>query len=506
MTTEKNSDIIRIVELVSEQKGLQPAVVLAAIEEALAAITAKRFPEEEVNIQLHLDPKTGATTTQLALEVVEADNDVESPNIQISLASAKETVKSSKVGDTFLQDIPSESFGRIDASQAKQMIVKIVRDAEREKKAQVFKKSFLYEIVPGEVKHSSRDQVIVELGDGIDGYLGRNDLIPKESIHARDRIKAYVYDINESGKGPLVKLSRSCPEILTHLFSIEVPEISEGVIEVKAVARDPGVRAKIAVKSNDTRIDPIGACVGMRGSRVQAVSSELNNERIDIVLWNDTPAHLVINALSPAEISAIDVNEQNLSMDIAVEEDQLSIAIGKNGQNIRLASILTGWKLNIMSVAEKQSQQEVTSKTAQDHLLETLGIDDDVANVLIAAGYLRAEQLAHAEISELMQIEEFDEETANEISNRAKAASLTLALSGETSETQPQKDLLSLDSVPHVLAMLLAEKGITTRDGLAELSVDELIEKVDTLSEEDAAKVIMEARAHWFDEEEGENT
>jgi transcription termination/antitermination protein NusA len=492
-----SKDILLVVDSISHEKGIDKEVIFEAIEAALAMVTAKRY-SEEVNIRVAIDRKTGESESFRYWNVVPEDQEEIVPGQDLTLSEAKELDPELEVGDVLEEPIESEEFGRISAQQAKQIIRDRVYKAERKKVVDAYRKR-IGELLNGVVKKVTRDSIILDLGDNVEAMILREEMIPREGVRNNDRLRCYLYAVREDKRGPQLLLSRTRPEMLIELFKIEVPEIAEEVIEIKAAARDPGSRAKIAVKTNDGRIDPIGACVGMRGSRVQAVSSELSGERIDIVLWDDNPAQLVINAMAPAEIAAIEVDEESKTMDLAVREDQLSLAIGRSGQNVRLASEMTGWTLNVMSENEAQLKTEQESEHTKELFIKQLDIDEDIANLLIYEGFTSLEEIAYVPKSELLNIEDFDEDVVTELQSRARDALLTkeLATEEELSRVEPAEDLLNLEGVSRELAVQLARRGVVTREDLAEQSVDD-ISDIQGLDEKTAAKIIMRAREHWF--------
>lgn len=496
-----NKDILLVVESVSNEKGVDKEVIFEAIEAALASITARRYPEE-VSIRVAIDRNTGDYKSFRYWTVVEDQKETTeegiNPSLEIALSKAKQIDSGLDVGDVVEESIESVAFGRIAAQQAKQVIVQKVREAERAKVVDQYRQR-VGQLVIGIVKKVIREGTILDLGENAEAIMLREETIPREAFRIGDRVRAYLFDVRKDRKGPQLLVSRTRPEMLIELFKIEVPEIGEEVIEIKAAARDPGSRAKIAVKTNDGRIDPIGACVGMRGSRVQAVSSELGGERIDIVLWDDNPAQLVINAMAPAEVASIVVDENTKSMDIAVREDQLSLAIGRSGQNVRLASELTGWNLNVMSEAEAETKSKVESEEVKKIFMEQLDVDEDVAVLLTQEGITSLEEIAYMPMEQMLAIEAFDKEIVEELRRRAKEALLKSELAGGANA--PAQDLLDLEGMTPDLAKLFASRGIITREDLAEQSVDELSD-VKGLDPDKAAKLIMAARAHWFTEEE----
>jgi len=418
---------------------------------------------------------------------------------QFTVDLAQEKKKGLVVGDTYEEKIDNVEFGRIAAQTAKQVIVQKVREAEREIIIGDYKDR-IGELVAGTVKKVTRDNIIVDLGSNAEALLSRDQMIPRETFRMGDRMRALLIDVRSEQRGPQLFLSRTSPNMLIELFKIEVPEIAEEVIEIKAAARDPGSRAKIVVSTNDGRIDPVGACVGMRGSRVQVVSNELANERIDIILWDDNPAQLVINSMSPAEVASIIVDEDSNTMDIAVEEDNLAQAIGRNGQNVRLSSELTGWTINVMSEEEAAEKQHQEASSFIDMFVEKLDVDEESAEVLVQEGFTSLEEIAYVPLDEILAIDGFDEEIANELRNRAKDALLTLAIASEEdlSAANIADDLLNMEGMDGKLALELAKKGILNMEELAEQSIDELID-IEGMDEERAGTLIMTARAPWFE-------
>jgi N utilization substance protein A len=418
---------------------------------------------------------------------------------QFTTEEALEKDPTLKVGDTFEESVPNIEFGRIAAQTAKQVIVQRVKDAERNLIIDRFKHR-VGELLNGTVKKVTRDHIVVDFGDNAEGLLSREDLVGREIFRINDRTRVILTGIREETRGPQLQVSRAAPEMLVQLFQIEVPEIAEGVIEIKGAARDPGQRAKIAVKTKDARIDPVGACVGMRGARVQAVSNDLDDERVDIVLWDDNPAQLVINAMAPAEVESIVVDEDSNSMDVAVDEENLAQAIGKGGQNVRLASELTGWTINVMTIEDAQEKQQSESVNVIEKLMNALDVDDDVATVLVEEGFTSVEEVAYVPLEEMSAIEGFDADIAEELRARAKDALLTMALASEEqlSNAKPADDLLNMDGMDQELAVKLAAKSIITMEDLAEQAVDDIMD-VEGMNEERAASLIMTARAPWFE-------
>ena len=499
-----NKEILLVVDAVSNEKDVEADVIFEALEAALAMATKKKY-EGDIEVRVDIDRETGDYDTYRRWEIVEeTEEGMEFPYSQTGLEAARLSEENDELelGDFIEEPIESIEFGRIAAQTAKQVIVQKVREAERKKVFDAFKDR-VGELIIGVVKRTTRDSIILDLGNNAEAVIPREEMMPRETVRPGDRIRGLLFDLRPEAKGPQLIVSRTHPQMLVELFKIEVPEIAEQLIDLKGAARDPGSRAKIAVKSNDQRIDPVGACVGMRGSRVQAVSGELGSERIDIVLWDDNPAQFVINAMAPAEVSSIIVDEDSGVMDIAVEEDQLALAIGKSGQNVRLASELTGWRLNVMSVAEAESKTAEETEGLQKEFMKQLDVDEELALVLIQEGFTSIEEIAYIPQSEIMEIEGFDEDLVEELRNRAKNALLTKALvSEEKLEAQePADDLLNMEGMDRHLALLLASKGVVTMEDLAELAIDDLIE-IEEMDEERAAQLIMTARAPWFEDAE----
>jgi N utilization substance protein A len=495
-----NKEILMVVEAVSNEKGVAPDVIFEAIEQALAMATKKRY-DEDANIRVVIDRETGDYESFRWWEVMD-DETLAELGTQFTLEEAHEKDTGLKAGDVFEEQVENIGFGRIAAQTAKQVIVQKVRDAERALVVEQYRDQ-VGELVSGTVKKVTRDNIIVDLGNNAEAVMPREELVGREVFRINDRVRAILQEINPENRGPQLYLSRKCNEMLIELFRIEVPEISEQVIEIRGAARDQGSRAKIAVKTNDGRIDPVGACVGMRGARVQAVSNELDGERIDIVLWDDNPAQLVINAMAPAEVESIIVDEDARSMDVAVAEVSLAMAIGRNGQNVRLASELTGWKINVMTVDEAEGKQQEESSNLIETFQEKLDVDEDVAMVLVEEGFTSIEEVAYVPLEEMVGIEGFDEDVAEELRARAKDALLTMALASEEEISEPAEDLLSMDGMNEELARVLAARGIICMEDLAEQAVDELLD-IDGMDESKAAELIMTARAPWF-AEEGDN-
>ncbi|RUR13991.1 transcription termination factor NusA [Legionella sp. km772] len=490
-----SKELLLVAEALSNERGVSKDVILLAIQAALESATRKMF-SLDVGIRIKLDPRTGEYETFRYWDVVDED-ELEFPDRQLTLEQAQERNPKISLHERIEESIPSIEFGRIEAQTARQVIMQKVREAERDLVIDQFR-SKLGQLIYGTVKKVTRDNIIIDLGGKAEAFLPRSEMLPHEMFRPNDRVRAYLYDITPQSRGPQLFVSRTRNEMLIELFRIEVPEIGENIIDIKAAARDPGNRAKIAVKTNDGRIDPIGACVGMRGARVQAVSSELGGERVDIVLWDDNPAQLVINAMAPADISSIVVDEDTHTMDLAVEKEQLSQAIGRNGQNVRLASQLTGWTLNVMTTDEFENKNQEESSKIIKLFTTALEIDEEIANLLVAHGFSSLEEIAYVPKDELLAIEEFDEEIIEELRNRANDTLLTMALSsGKGLSGSPDDSLLMMDGMTEDLANKLANKGISTMEDLAELSVDDLLE-IDGLSEEKAGALIMKAREPWF--------
>lgn len=492
-------EILLVAEAVSNEKGVPESIIFEAIELALATATKKRY-DEDADIEVTIDRTTGDYVT-IRRWLVVPDDEMALLGTQFTTEEGLEVSPDLKPGDIHEESVENIGFGRIAAQTAKQVIVQRVREAEREQVVEKYVDR-LGELIAGTVKKVTRDNVIVDLGNNAEGLLSRDQLVGRETFRINDRVRAILQAISEEPRGPQLILSRSCPEMLIELFKIEVPEISEEVIQIRAAARDPGSRAKIAVKTNDQRIDPVGACVGMRGSRVQAVSNELDNERVDIVLWDDNPAQLVINAMAPAEVESIVVDEDNETMDVAVSEDNLAQAIGRGGQNVRLAGELTGWTINVMSTNEAADKHEAEDGKIIQVFVDGLDISDEVAEILVEEGFTSIEEVAYVPLEEMMAIEGFDEEIADELRSRAKDSLLTQAIATEEvlGENEPAADLLEMEGMDKHLAFILASREIITMEDLAEQAVEDLMDIPD-MTEERAGELIMTARAPWFAEE-----
>lgn len=489
-------ELLLVAEALSNEKGVSKEVVFDAIQAALESATRK-LSNIDIDVRVSLDCKKGDYETFRRWQIVE-DLDLEFPDRQLTLAAAQTRNKNAKLGDTIEEQMPSIEFGRIAAQTARHVIFQKIREAERRVVIDKFKEK-LGQLVYGVVKKVTRDNIIVDLGAKAEAFLARTEMLPQEMFRVNDRVRAYLYDISESLRGPQLLISRTRNGMLVELFRIEVPEIGENVIEIKAAAREPGSRAKIAVKTNDGRIDPVGACVGMRGGRVQAVSTELGGERVDIILWDDNPAQLVINAMAPADITSIVVDEDSRTMDLAVQKEQLSQAIGRNGQNVRLASQLTGWTLNVMTNEEFEGKNQAESRKVIDTFVRSLEIDLEVATILVENGFSSLEEIAYVPKNELLSIDGFDEEIVDELRNRANDTLLAQALAaGNISGVQEQdQNLMSLEGMTDDLAQELIKFGINTVTELAEQSVDELL-VVPGMTEDKAGKLIMKAREPWF--------
>ena len=501
-----SKEILMVVDAVSNEKDVDPETIFEALEAAIATATKKKHGSD-IEVRVAIDRETGEYDTFRRWEVIDdTEEGMEFPYAQISLSAARaqEENEALEPGDFIEDQIESIAFGRIAAQTAKQVIVQKVREAERAKVLNAFAHR-VGELVTGVVKKVMRDKIFLDLGNNAEAVIPREEMMVRETVRTGDRVRGLLYKVDPEARGPQLFISRARPEMLEELFRIEVPEIAEQVIELKGAARDPGSRAKIAVKTNDRRIDPVGACVGMRGARVQAVSGELDGERIDIVLWDDNPAQFVINAMAPAEVVSIVVDEDRSSMDIAVEEDQLAQAIGRAGQNVRLASELTGWELNVMTEEQFAEKTNAESDTVRDGFVKDLGVDEDLADLLVQEGFTTVEEVAYVPQSEMMEIEGFEEDLVVALKERAKDALLTKAIASEEAldNSEPAEDLLNMEGMERHLAFVLASKGIVTMEDLAEQSVDELTE-IEEIDEERAAALIMKAREPWFAEEAAE--
>jgi len=488
-----------VVDAVSNEKGVDKEVIFEALEAALASATRKKHGEEW-DVRVAIDRKSGDYETFRRWKVFADDStELEAPERELRLDDARDIVASVEPGGYVEQPMESVAFGRIAAQQAKQVIVQKVREAERAQVVDAYKDR-VGQLVSGVVKRVDRNGIFIDLGNNAEGFVPRTDMIPREQVKPQDRIKAYLKEVRSEPRGPQLFLSRTAPQFLIELFKLEVPEVGQGLIQILGAARDPGVRAKIAVRSNDPRIDPVGACVGMRGSRVQAVSNEIAGERVDIIPFDDNPAQFVINAMSPAEVMSIVVDEDSHSIDIAVLEEKLSQAIGRGGQNIRLASQLTGWDLNVMTESDAEAKSEGEARELVQTFMKQLDVDEDVATILVQEGFSTIEEVAYVPQAELMAIEEFDEEMVKELRNRARDVLLTQAIASEETldQSMPADDLLLLEGMSPDLALALARRGVRTREDLAEQSIDDLSD-IEGLAAEEAGRLIMKARAHWFE-------
>ncbi len=493
-----SKEIMMVVDAVSNEKGVDKEVIFEALEAALASATRKKHGEEW-DVRVAINRKSGDYDTFRRWKVFADDSkELEVPDRELRLEDALDVNPAALVGGFVEEPIESVAFGRIAAQQAKQVIVQKVREAERAQVVDAYKDR-VGQLVSGVVKRVDRNGIYVDLGGNAEGFVSRTDMIVREQVKPQDRIKAFLKEVRPEPRGPQLFLTRSAPEFLIELFKLEVPEVGQGLIQILGAARDPGIRAKIAVRSNDPRIDPVGACVGMRGSRVQAVSNEIAGERVDIIPHDDNPAQFVINAMSPAEVISIVVDEDSHSMDIAVAEDKLSQAIGRGGQNIRLASQLTGWELNVMTETDAEAKSESEARALVENFMKQLDVDEDVATILVQEGFSTVEEIAYVPQAELNAIEEFNEDIVKELRSRARDVLLTQAIASEESiESQlPADDLLLLEGMQPDLALALARRGVRTREDLAEQAVDDLLD-IQGLSAEEAGKLIMKAREHWF--------
>jgi N utilization substance protein A len=494
-----SKEILLVVEAVSNEKGVNKDIIFEALEAALATATKKRY-EGDIEARVSIDRETGDYATFRRWQVIADEDVLEFPEHQIHHSEAMQKIPQIDIGAYIEEPLESVAFGRIAAQTAKQVIVQKVREAERAQVVDAYKDR-IGELVTGVVKRVERGNVILDLGGNAEALISREDMIPRENVRNGDRLRGYLRDVRSEARGPQLFVSRTAPELLIALFKLEVPEAGEGLIEIISAARDPGSRAKIAVKTNDPRIDPIGACVGMRGSRVQAVSNELSGERIDIILWDDNPAQFVINAMSPAEVKSIVVDEDTHSMDIAVAEESLSQAIGRGGQNVRLASQLSGWELNVMSESQAEAKSESETESLKTGFMEQLDVDEEVANILVQEGFSSVEEIAYVPVQELVAIEEFDEDIVEELRQRARDVLLTRAIAKEETQAEPAEDLLEMKGMDRAMAYRLAEHGVVTREDLAEQSVDELLD-VEGMDEQRASELIMTAREPWFASEQ----
>jgi N utilization substance protein A len=498
-----SKEILMVVDAVSNEKGVEKDIIFEAIEAALASATRRKHGED-IDVRVAIDRESGDYDTFRRWLVFEDEStELEFPDRELRMIDAVDVDENAQPGGYVEVPMESVEFGRIAAQTAKQVIVQKVREAEREQVVEEFKERE-GELLSGLVKRVDRNGVYIDLGGNAEGFVPREQMVPREPVRPQDRIKALLTEVRSEPRGPQLFMTRTSPQFLIELFKIEVPEVGQGLIDILAAARDPGLRAKIAVKSNDARIDAVGACVGMRGSRVQAVSNELAGERVDIILWDENTAQFVVNAMSPAEVVSIVVDEDAHSMDIAVEEDKLSQAIGRGGQNIRLASELSGWELNVMTAADAEEKSESEMRELIELFSRQLDVDEEIGLILVQEGFSTIEEIAYVPTAELVAIEEFDEDIVDELRNRARDVLLTQAIVQEEKidESEPAADLLDLEGMDKGLAYLLASKGVVTREDLAELATDDLLEINTEMNEEDAAALIMKARAHWFEAEE----
>jgi len=495
-----NKEILQVVEVVSNEKDVAKDVIFQAIEAALASATRKKHGGD-IEVRVTVDRNTGDYRTYRRWLVVDDSEGLplENPKAEITLSAARQDNPKIEPGDYAEDEMESISFGRIAAQTAKQVIVQKVREAERAKVVDLFKDR-VGELVSGVVKRLDRGGVVLDLGGNAEAFIPKSELIPKEPMRLNDRVRGFLFDVRSEQRGPQLFVSRTRPELLIELFRLEVPEVGDGQIEILGAARDPGLRAKIAVRAHDKRIDPVGACVGMRGSRVQAVSNELAGERVDIILWNESPAQFVINAMSPAEVVSIVVDEEAHAMDVAVKQENLSQAIGRGGQNVRLASQLTGWELNVMDEQQAAEKSESEAQGLIQSFMERLAVDEEVAAILVQEGFTSIDEIAYVPIDEMLGIEEFDQDMVNELRERAKDALLTQAIAKEEklSDTPPAEDLISMEGMTEDLARRLAARGVVSMEDLAEQAVDDLLD-IPGMDEQLAADLIMKARAPWFE-------
>ncbi len=487
-------EVLLLVDALAREKNVDKEIVFGALEAALSSATKKRFGEEEAEVRVNIDRNTGEYQSFRCWEVMDDEN-FETPELHIKLEVAQKIDPNYQLGEFVEEPLESIDFGRIGAQAAKQVIFQKIRDAEREQILADFMERSEH-LVSGTVKRIERGNAIIEFGK-IEALLPRDQMIPKENLRVGDRVRAYLLRVDRTVRGPQIILSRITPQFLIKLFELEVPEIEEGLLEIVSAARDPGSRAKIAVRSNDQRIDPIGTCVGMRGSRVQGVTNELAGERVDIVLWSADPATSVINALAPAEVTSIVVDEDNHSMDVIVEEENLAQAIGRGGQNVRLASELTGWVINLMTVEESSQKNEVEFSKVRDLFISKLDVDEDVADILVREGFNTLEEVAYVPLDEMLEIEALDEDTVNELRSRARNALLNAAIVNEERVEHSIEDLLKIEGIDESSARALAGKGVGTQEQLADLDAEELME-ITGMDVEQANKLIMVARAPWF--------
>ncbi|WP_293760061.1 transcription termination factor NusA [uncultured Aquitalea sp.] len=489
-------EILLLVDALASEKNVSKDVVFTALELALASATKKKFADDGMDVRVEIDRHTGQYQTFRRWTVVQNEL-IEDESRELTVTDAQDQDPNLVVGSVIEEPMEAVEFGRIGAQTAKQVILQRIRDAEREQLLNEFLQRREH-LVTGTIKRIERGNAIIECGK-LEAVLPRDQMIPKENLRVGDRVKAFLLRIDRLGRGPQLVLSRTSSDFLIKLFEMEVPEIEEGMLEIKEAVRDPGLRAKIAVKANDARIDPQGTCIGMRGSRVQAVTQELAGERVDIVLWAPEPAQFVINALSPAEVNRIMIDEDNHSMDVVVEEDQLALAIGRSGQNVKLAAELTGWYLNIMTVGEAEEKHQAEDEALRNLFVTHLGVDETVAALLVQEGFATLEEVAYVPIAEMLEIDGFDEGMVNELRSRARDAILTQAIASEEKVEGVSEDLKDIEGLDAELVRKLAENGVSTRDDLADLAVDDLVEMTG-MEAEAARAIIMKAREHWFNQ------
>jgi N utilization substance protein A len=487
-------EVLMLADALAREKNVERDIVFEALEMALASASKKRY-DEDVDIRVAIDRNTGEYETYRRWLVVPDEAGLQEPDKEILSFEAKEQISDIEIGDFIEEQVESVAFGRIGAQTAKQVILQRIRDAEREQILNDYLERG-ENVMTGTVKRADKNGLIIESGR-VEALLRRDQMIPKENLRSGDRVRGFILKVDREARGPQIELSRTAPDFLIKLFENEVPEMEQGLLEIKGAARDPGIRAKIAVVAHDKRIDPIGTCVGVRGTRVTAVRNEVAGEAVDIVLWSEDPAQFVIGALAPAQVQSIMVDEEKHAMDVVVDEENLAIAIGRSGQNVRLASELTGWHINIMTPEESAQKTEEESEKVRALFMDKLDVDQEVADILIEEGFNSLEEVAYVPLSEMLEIDAFDEDTVNELRTRARDSLLTMELAKEERVEEVSQDLRSLEGMTTNLVAKLAEGNVHTRDDLAELAVDELIEMTG-INEEDAKALIMKARAHWF--------
>jgi N utilization substance protein A len=487
-------EVLMLADALAREKNVERDIVFEALEMALASASKKRF-DEDVDIRVAIDRNTGEYETYRRWLVVPDEAGLQEPDKEILSFEAKEQIADIEIGDYIEEQVESVAFGRIGAQTAKQVILQRIRDAEREQILNDYLERG-ENVMTGTVKRADKNGLIIESGR-VEALLRRDQMIPKENLRSGDRVRGFILKVDREARGPQIELSRTAPDFLIKLFENEVPEMEQGLLEIKGAARDPGIRAKIAVVAHDKRIDPIGTCVGVRGTRVTAVRNEVAGEAVDIVLWSEDPAQFVIGALAPAQVQSIMVDEEKHAMDVVVDEENLAIAIGRSGQNVRLASELTGWHINIMTPEESAQKTEEESEKVRALFMDKLDVDQEVADILIEEGFNSLEEVAYVPLSEMLEIDAFDEDTVNELRTRARDSLLTMELAKEERVEEVSQDLRSLEGMTTNLVAKLAEGNVHTRDDLAELAVDELVEMTG-INEEDAKALIMKARAHWF--------